>query len=970
LIQWLAFFRIGLDRELRSLAEYARELGVYSPIIHNDAMPDGSWTRGKRNRSWWSLGLVASSRRSYRVDLYGMDLYVTWPPDNGDQKEGSLFELDVKDILSILKISNGNGLNHPKTFIPFRSANWSKSRFARSFDKLEKVTNGFGGAASSGPIIVCEAQGGWYNQWGRMRTYDDMFTFFGEDHTSDVLVSLLAQGITMINIYMFYGGTNYGCLGDTEVYTSYDYAASIREYGYITNKARKVATINLFFRTFAYFGLVETERLSRSHDSSVQCSVSNIVICTRWTGKSLKCDDNQVCYPRIAFLRNFSSVSKFTLALEGVAVTCGLESRQVMLVPCDIPLSDKVVLHISGIQVVARMKHMGSELWVLSLKDPEVGRMAFRSQAALTMMWCSIDGNYSGTCDPNRENDESSDLTNIPAEEWSFGAFRNGLCANDDQSMRDRECANLVRRQETVGQVYHLSVWKPCFILLSSHHDGTTQDHIRLVCLNSTDASTVSCNWIEQEKELWFNEEDTSEVPESLAWGAYSLYFNREGRLQISSVFQNTNIYYIGQRECPYGFQPVSSTAQHIIPYCFVRPLPAKMSDLSTLPFIRWTSPWQSSQLDWDMIPWKAIEYATERNPLDHLFMHGHCIYKCQFQVGRRLWLHKELTLKLNCRHLAVVWCNGKCVGSHLTYSHHIVGPGAVNFWDVSYSGEVNYDLTPYLMKNDRGTLEHVQQQVIILIHNFGQGRQPFVVNDVRNPRGLLSASFHGIPVEQVLWFISGKNVSELEDPFNTVGIPLEEKFVGQLHTGNIPCSPTKDERDIENDTSCRLYQEMSTCTSSEVFQSCNHLSNVVLKLDAESFLFPVHSNSGIGWWRTSFRLSEEIYTTCDCGDFHMPLALCLSGNAHCFAWINQLQIARYVANVGPQNVFYIPCGLLYRNEENVLTIMYYTEHESAQVGVRITPYFVDSKTGNWKTHDELQTTDVVGPFATYSFAV
>ncbi|GJQ15799.1 hypothetical protein GpartN1_g7590.t1 [Galdieria partita] len=971
LMQWLAFFRIGLDKELRSLAELAREMGVHSPIIHNDAMPDGSWTRGKRNRIWWSLGLISSSRRSYRVDLYGMDLYVTWPPDNGDQREGSLFELDIKDILSVVRLSNGNGLSHDATFIPFRNANWKKHRFAHAFDKLERTTTQFGGAATSGPVIVCEAQGGWYNQWGRRRTYDDMFTFFGEDHTSDVLVSLLAQGITMINIYMFYGGTNYGCLGDTEVYTSYDYAASIREYGFITNKARKVAAVNLFFRTFAYFGLTETERLPRSDENSVQCSLSNVVICTRWIGKSVSAHGNERCYPRIAFLRNFSSVSKFTLALEGVAVTCSLEPRQVMLVPCDIPLSDHVVLHISGIQIIVRMKHIGAELWVLSLKEAEVGRIALRSRVPLILKWCSLDGQHSGTCDPNIQGDETSDLTNIPAEELSFGAFRNGMFVNDDHSRE--ECASLIRREEVRGQVYHLSVWKPCFILLATRREneqgGTAvaQEHARFVCLNAVDASTVTCNWIEQENEIWSSQDETSGIPEGIAWGAYCLYFDKKGQLEISCDCSHTNVYYIRQGECPAMFYPMSLVEQ-LIPYCFVCPLSDKLHVLSSLSTcsVRWTSPWQSSQLDWNMIPWKPINYATERNPLDHLFTHGHSLYRCNFRIRRRLWLKNELILKLNCRHLAVVWCNGKCVGSHLTYSHHIVGPGAVNFWDVSYSGSMNYDLTLYLKKNENGSFENVQQQVIVLIHNFGQGRQPFVVNDVRNPRGLLSASFHGIPVEEVAWYMSGRNVSELEDPFNTVGIPLEDKFVGQS-VGNNPFRHHREDSGMEDETTHMFYQEMTMASSSETFHSSSHLSNVVLKLDNSSFLFHVHSSAGIGCWRGKFRL-PEILTSCD-GCLHMPFALCLSGNAHCFAWINQLQIARYVAKVGPQTVFYIPCGLLRKDEENVLTVMYYTEHENAQVGIRITPYFVDNKTGNWQ-NEELESTNDLQPFVIYQFTV
>eukprot|EP00871_Galdieria_phlegrea_P005246 jgi/Galph1/5722/GphlegSOOS_G4367.1 len=970
LMQWLAFLRVGLDKELRSLAEYARELGCKSPIIHNDAMPDGSWTRSKRKRFWWSLGLVPSSHRSYRVDLYGMDLYVTWPPDNGDETEGSVFELDVKDILSVIRLSNGNGLKHERPFIPFRNASWKNHRFARAFDRLERTTDGFGGAAISGPVMVCEAQGGWYNQWGRRRTYDDMYIFFGDDHTSDVLVSLMAQGITIVNIYMFYGGTNYGSLGDTEVYTSYDYAASIREYGYITTKARKVCLVNLFFRTFACYGLTETQKVVSSSES-IHCSAEDIIICTRFALSKSTQLYSRLCRPRFGFLRNFSSsVSHFTLAVDHVAVTCNLKPRQVMIVPCDIPLDEDVCLHISGIQVVVRMKHMDSDLWVLSLQEAGIGRLAFRSTVPLYIKWCSLDGSCYGTSDPYGE-DDAADIRNAPYEELSFGAFRSG-------SLQDNtECASIKLRQEAIGPVYHLSIWKPCFVSLMSrtrnYNENDTENeasssktHLRLVGLSFNDAATVTTNFVEEKQKVW---DIDSMTTSAVAWGGYQLFFDNENQLHMHSRHSDSShVFLIREGDCPQPFQRTSSPLQQIIPYSFIYsvilediPIP----DNFGIPL----SDWQIASCAWKDIPWKKIDYATERNPLDHLYTHGHTFYRCCFHVKPNFF-QKVLILKLNIRHVVVIWCNGKCVGSHITYSHHIVGPGAVNFWDVAYAGTVQYDLTPYLNRdrNDWGR-DSIggEQELILLVYSFGQGRQPFVVNDVRNPRGLLSASFKGMPVDQEEWYISGINVSELEDPFNTVGIPVEAKFLGlQDWKFNNPFhneSITTDEGGQANVNIQSEYRSLNIIQSSsnpgEEIKALN--SQSVLVLSNNSYIFPTSANDGLCWLKAKFWLPQRWKEK---EQWHIPLALCLSGNVHCFAWINHLQLARYVGQVGPQSVFYIPSGVIERNEVNQLVITYYTQDESATLGVRIVPFVIEEGTGNW-IEEQLSDSSIL-PFATF----
>lgn len=64
------------------------------------------------------------------------------------------------------------------------------------------------------PMFIPELQGGWFNHYQLNHTYDEIYDFFGENYTKLILDSMLAQGITMNSIYMFYGGTNWGMLGD------------------------------------------------------------------------------------------------------------------------------------------------------------------------------------------------------------------------------------------------------------------------------------------------------------------------------------------------------------------------------------------------------------------------------------------------------------------------------------------------------------------------------------------------------------------------------------------------------------------------------------------------------------------------------------------------------------------------------------------------------------------------------------
>lgn len=182
--------KLGLHQHMYELSDAARKLGVTVPFFHDDGLLWGSW-----------LG-SSTKREKYSVDLYGFNLYVIFAP-------GSVW----------------GGKPTDKTFQA-----WSARDFVKMVDSIEKGFRGLGRSALTSPIFIPELQVGWFNRWGLKQDFDDLYVFYGETFSLLLFASVVAQGCTMASMYTFCGGTNWGALPDPDVYTSYDYAAPLREY--------------------------------------------------------------------------------------------------------------------------------------------------------------------------------------------------------------------------------------------------------------------------------------------------------------------------------------------------------------------------------------------------------------------------------------------------------------------------------------------------------------------------------------------------------------------------------------------------------------------------------------------------------------------------------------------------------------------------------------------------------------------
>ena len=191
------------------------------------------------------------------------------------QRDIIITKEQAKDyLMKLLKITRGAGIDilpftneasfirgteilETRTFYP--NIPWLWMWEFDSFDeKIEQSKKGQPGK----PICIFELQGGWFGQFGKP------FPIVPAELTDAIIRSVLVKdGASLLNIYMFVGGTTFpywGCRGDARgsgdmtaigSITSYDFSgAPIREWGVAGEKFYHFRTISTFLKQFS--GLV------------------------------------------------------------------------------------------------------------------------------------------------------------------------------------------------------------------------------------------------------------------------------------------------------------------------------------------------------------------------------------------------------------------------------------------------------------------------------------------------------------------------------------------------------------------------------------------------------------------------------------------------------------------------------------------------------------------------------------------
>lgn len=113
------------------------------------------------------------------------------------------------------------------------------------FASLDLMEEGLEATGKKAPLFVAEFQGGWFDMWDGVG-YPTIRRVLGVRQLDIATKTLLSQGATLINYYMFCGGTSWGYMGSPDVYTSYDFAAPIGEAGLPTRRWEAVRRLSEF----------------------------------------------------------------------------------------------------------------------------------------------------------------------------------------------------------------------------------------------------------------------------------------------------------------------------------------------------------------------------------------------------------------------------------------------------------------------------------------------------------------------------------------------------------------------------------------------------------------------------------------------------------------------------------------------------------------------------------------------------
>ncbi|MDI7776423.1 beta-galactosidase [Asticcacaulis sp. EMRT-3] len=191
---------------MQHLADKVHADGITVPLFHNSASRLPNWTPPKSTAPWAVSG---------PTDLYAFDGY----PGGGCN--------GTRDI------------GKPNT-VP----NWGMYGDTKpGKDGIVKA-----GALSSPntPGFAAEIGGGWFDYWGSQGTYDCTSKRVGSAYVRTDFGSSLINGLTIHSVYMAYGGTSWGWLPASVVYSSYDYGAGIDE-------ARNIRPKQLTFKQLGQF---------------------------------------------------------------------------------------------------------------------------------------------------------------------------------------------------------------------------------------------------------------------------------------------------------------------------------------------------------------------------------------------------------------------------------------------------------------------------------------------------------------------------------------------------------------------------------------------------------------------------------------------------------------------------------------------------------------------------------------------
>lgn len=148
--------------------------------------------------------------------------------------------VDLVDLYGLDSYPQRFDCSHPTTWVPFRD----------DYLQYHMDTN------PEQPFYIPEFQGGSYDPYGGPG-YQACGRMTNASFTRVANQALIAQRVTLLSLYMVYGGTNWGGLAEPDVYTSYDYGAALNEHRQTTDKYTELKRLGNFVSAFPDLAMTE-----------------------------------------------------------------------------------------------------------------------------------------------------------------------------------------------------------------------------------------------------------------------------------------------------------------------------------------------------------------------------------------------------------------------------------------------------------------------------------------------------------------------------------------------------------------------------------------------------------------------------------------------------------------------------------------------------------------------------------------
>ncbi|MGC8560452.1 MAG: beta-galactosidase [Phycisphaerae bacterium] len=239
-------------------------------LTHKPSGYRGEWLRSDNpvfmawSRHWYDAVCPVIARHQLTRKPVGRHGVFLFQVEN--EYDFTSFPLEVKRryVESLVDGALQNGINVP-LFINWGSCvlQARNSLLRRVFDTMDFYpradVNSVQGSIDAmrrsqpdAPLMTAELQGGWFtsvNSVPDLRTNEDHYgRGIGPEQINNLTLFCMQNGVTMINYYMLFGGTNFGPRPALGIATSYDYSAPIRENGGIGAKYLRVKALAAMLR--------------------------------------------------------------------------------------------------------------------------------------------------------------------------------------------------------------------------------------------------------------------------------------------------------------------------------------------------------------------------------------------------------------------------------------------------------------------------------------------------------------------------------------------------------------------------------------------------------------------------------------------------------------------------------------------------------------------------------------------------